>query len=334
MDPDAYRAFKRQFVVDALKRETLPDIDVAPIVEVGPASRRRATFKVEKRNGATLIGFHAASSHAIVDMHECRVLTPQLFRLVPRLREMMAEQLKEGDKAELYVLQADNGFDVSIRGVRVDTASVTWAARWAEQLGLIRVMADDQVLVELDSPILAIARATIEVPPGAFLQPTRAGENILQDLVIEAIGRAKNVADLFAGVGTFAFRLAEVARVQAVDADGPALKALGDAARMVQKLKPLTILKRDLFRQPLGAGELKSLDAVVLDPPRAGAVRQSGELAQSKVPVVAYVSCNAATFARDARLLVAGGYRPGTVTPVDQFIWSSHIELVARFARE
>jgi 23S rRNA (uracil1939-C5)-methyltransferase len=333
MPLDAYRNLKRQTVLDALAREGLFDVDVGPVVEINPATRRRATFKASKSGGVTLLGFHAAESHIIVDMQECRVLTPALARLVPSLREMMAERLKEGQEAELYVIQTDNGVDIALKGIHPNAAATTWAARWADKLRLTRVTVGDQILVELAAPILQFGHANVRLPPQTFVQPTREGEAVLQDLVLEGVGRAKTIADLFAGVGTFALRLAERARVQAVDSDGPALKALGDAARMAQGLKPVTVLKRDLFRVPLGAGELKPFDAVVLDPPRAGAEQQARELAPSKVPLVMYVSCNPQSFARDARLLVAGGYRLGAVTPVDQFVWSSHIELVACFSR-
>jgi 23S rRNA (uracil1939-C5)-methyltransferase len=333
MSPDDYRELKRQIVGNSLAREGLSDVDVRLIVEIRSATRRRATFKVAKSGGVTLLGFHAAESHIIVDMQECRVLTPALARLVPSLREMMAERLKEGQEAELYVIQTDNGLDIALHGVHPNAEATKWAAHWADKLRLTRVTVGDQILVEMAAPTLRIGRADIRLPPLAFVQPTREGEAILQDLVLEGAARAKNIADLFAGVGTFALRLAERARVQAVDSDGPALKALGDAARMAQGLKPVTVLKRDLFRVPLGAGELKPFDAVVLDPPRAGAEQQARELAPSKVPLVMYVSCNPQSFARDARLLVAGGYRLGAVTPVDQFVWSSHIELVACFSR-
>jgi 23S rRNA (uracil1939-C5)-methyltransferase len=334
MPPDAYRELKRRIVLDALAREGLTEVDVRPLVEIKPATRRRATFKVAKRSGMVLLGFHAAESHTIVDMQECRILTPTLVRLVPLLREMMAEKLKDGQEAELYVIETDNGVDIALHGVHASAEATKWAARWSDKLRLIRVTVYDQTLVEMAAPTLRIGNADIRLPPLAFVQPSREGEAVLQELVIEGVGRAKNIADLFAGVGTFALRLAERARVQAVDADGPALKALADAARTARGLKPLTILKRDLFRLPLGAGELKPFDAVVLDPPRAGAVQQARELAKSKAPLIAYVSCSPASFARDARLLVAGGYRLGTVTPVDQFIWSSHIELFAPFSRE
>jgi len=333
MQPADYRDLKRQLVLDALAREGLSGAVVEQVVQIQPATRRRATFKAEKRDGTTRIGFHAAASHTIVDMLECRVLTPELVRLVPLLREMTGERLKDGEKAELYVVQADNGFDVDLHGVPADAASTTWAARWMERLGLSRVTAGGQIIAELAAPTVAIGRANVHLPPLAFLQPTQEGEMLLQGLVLVAVRQAKNIADLFAGVGTFALRLAERARVHAVDADGAALDALGAAARMAQKLKPVSLLRRDLFRRPLGAGELNPFDAVVLDPPRAGAVQQARELTQSKVPLIAYVSCSPASFARDARLLVAGGYRLESVTPVDQFIWSSHIELVARFSR-
>jgi 23S rRNA (uracil1939-C5)-methyltransferase len=333
MPPVAYRDLKRRLVVDALAGEGLSAASVEQVVQIRPSTRMRASFKAEKRTGETLIGFHAAASHTIVNMLECRVLTPELLRLVPSLRQMVAERLKEGQKAELYVVQSDNGIDVALRGVPADAASTTWAAQWAEKLHLSRVTTDGQTLAELAAPTIAIGRATVRLLPLAFLQPTRDGERVLQDLVIAAIGRARNIADLFAGVGTFALRMAESARVHAVDADGPALDALDAAARMAQKLKPVSTLKRDLFRRPLGAAEINVFDAVVLDPPRAGAVQQARELARSKVPVIAYVSCNPASFARDARLLLAGGYRLESVTPVDQFIWSSHIELVARLSR-
>jgi 23S rRNA (uracil1939-C5)-methyltransferase len=333
MQPDDYGSFKRQIVLDALAREGLGDTVVDEVVQIRPATRRRATFKSEKHDGTTLFGFHAAASHTIVNMLECRVLTPELARLVPFLREMTGERLKNGAKAELYVVQADNGFDVALHGVPADAASTTWAARWMERLRLSRVTAGGQIIAELGAPTVAIGRANVHLPPLAFLQPTRDGETVLQQFVLAAVGQAKYVADLFAGVGTFALRLAEGARVHAVDADGAALDALEAAARMARKLKPISVLSRDLFRRPLGAGELNAFDAVVLDPPRAGAVQQARELAGSKVEHIAYVSCNPASFARDARLLAAGGYRLGSVTPVDQFIWSSHIELVARFSR-
>jgi len=171
------------------------------------------------------------------------------------------------------------------------------------------------------------------VPPGAVLQATALGEETLAQLVLQHIADAKSVADLFAGVGPFALRLAERARVLAVDNDAGAIDALRRASAATRGLKPIIAERRDLFRRPFLAQELVGLDAVVFDPPRQGAEAQARELAKSPVPTIVAVSCNAATFGRDTKLLIDGGYRLGDVTPVDQFRYSAHVEIVARFVR-
>jgi 23S rRNA (uracil1939-C5)-methyltransferase len=181
-------------------------------------------------------------------------------------------------------------------------------------------------------PAVRLGGVKVILPPNPFLQPTAEGEAALQAHVLATVGKAKNVADLFAGVGTFALPLARKAKVHAVEQDQPALRALADAAKS-EGLKPITTEARDLFKLPLTPVELNGYDAVVLDPPRAGAEAQAKALARSKVPIAAYVSCDATTFARDAALLLAGGYRIGPVTPIDQFLWSSHIELAGSFVR-
>jgi 23S rRNA (uracil1939-C5)-methyltransferase len=180
---------------------------------------------------------------------------------------------------------------------------------------------------------LKLGKAEVRIPPDAFLQPTREGEGALQSRVADLLTKSKAIADLFCGAGTFAFPLAERARVLAVDGDKPMVEALAAAARNTQGLKPVTTEKRDLFKQPMLADELKPFDAAVLDPPRAGAQAQARELAKSKVARIAYVSCNAESLARDARILVDGGYRMGAVVPVDQFLWSAHVEVIAGFTR-
>jgi 23S rRNA (uracil1939-C5)-methyltransferase len=206
-------------------------------------------------------------------------------------------------------------------------------ARWAEKLKLVRVASGRDVLTEFATPTVHFGKAAVKLPRDAFLQPTREGEAMLQQKVLEGIANAKFVADLFAGCGTFSLVLAERVRVHAVELETSMQEALAAAARATQGLKPLTTEKRDLFKVPVGGLELNKYDAVVLDPPRAGAERQARELAKSKIRRVVYVSCNPVTFARDARVLVNGGYRMGAVTPVDQFLWSSHTELVTTFSR-
>jgi 23S rRNA (uracil1939-C5)-methyltransferase len=334
LSPADYRAHKRSIIVDALMGVGLTDAVVEDAIAVSPHTRRRASFKVMKKSGQTLIGFHAAKSHDIIDMRECLVLTPKLFALVERLRVMMNAILHDGEKAELHVTEADNGFDIALRWQRKTTpALIAVIAKHAAALNLARVTSDSEILIELAAPVIRFGKAQVKLPPEAFLQSTREGETALQSLVMEALKGAKNIADLFAGCGTFALVLAERARVHAVELEGEMLDALSAAARATSGLKPVTMEKRDLFKQPLTPLELNAFDAILLDPPRIGASAQVKTISQSHVKRVAYVSCNAASFARDARVLTEGGFRMGPVTPIDQFLWSEHIELFAVFER-
>ena len=332
---DAYRALKKANITDALLKHGFADAVVEDVVEVKPGTRRRAAFKAAKIDGAVRLGFHAAASHDIVDMQECRVLTPSLFALLAGLRGMMADLLDEGQKGELFVTETQNGADVAIQWSRPRNPATTAAiARWAQRLNLARVTANGEPIVELAPPVVAFGNAKVTLPYNAFLQPTAEGEAVLQEKVLAGVKKAKSVADLFAGAGTFALVLAQVARTHAVETDGAALDALAAAARATSGLKPLTVERRDLFKVPVGPTELARFDAVVLDPPRVGASAQAKELARSKIRRIVYISCNPQSFARDARTLVDGGYKLGTITPVDQFLWSSHIELVAAFTRD
>jgi 23S rRNA (uracil1939-C5)-methyltransferase len=334
MPDDAYRAMKRGEIERALTQNNLAGVEIADIVESAPNTRRRATFKVAKANGKVELGFHAAKSHVIVNLTECRVMTPLLTALVPGLRNMMAALLHEGEKTELHVTETDTGFDVVLRWKRLETPKVTAElAHWSAKLNLARVTGNGEILFEQRTPQVRFGKANVKLPPDAFLQPTRDGEAALQSRVLAAVKGARSVADLFAGCGTFTLPLAGQSRVLAVEQEGPMLNALAAAVRATQGLKPVTTEKRDLFKRPLAGMELAKIDAVVLDPPRAGAAAQAKALAESKVARIAYVSCSAATFARDARLLVDGGYRMGPIVPVDQFLWSSHIELVTAFER-
>jgi 23S rRNA (uracil1939-C5)-methyltransferase len=300
--------------------------DVLEPISVPPHSRRRAVFKFA--NGA--IGFHAAKSHSIVDMRECLVLTPGLFGLVQKLRTRLAF-LKQ--PAETHITETLTGFDLALRSPQKLLPRLTAdMAEAAVGLNIARIVFNKDLLLESAAPEVDEGGVRIKLPPHVFLQPTREGEAALQARVLEIVGKAKTVADLFAGLGTFALPVAKKAKVHAVEQDAPALAALAAAAKM-PNLKPVTTEVRDLFKLPLTPGELNAYDAVVLDPPRAGAEAQVRTLAKSKAPRIAYVSCDAASFARDAALLIAGGYRIGRVTPIDQFLWSSHIELVAGFSR-
>jgi len=329
-----YRALKRDMVIRALAKHGLDGASVSDVVEVAPGTRRRCVFKIAKRDGAVQIGFHARASHDIVDMRECRVLTPGLFGLVGPLHAIMAEVLRENETAELHVADADNGFDLAFRWKRKSSPDLTTKfAPWAARHKVVRMLSGKDILVELGVPVLRIGAVAVRLPPDAFLQPTREGEIYLQKEVAEALAGAKSVVDLFAGCGTFTFALASKAKVHAVEFEAPMLTALSHAARETSGLKPVVTEKRDLFKVPLAAKELNAFDAVVLDPPRAGAAAQVAQLAASKVRRVAYVSCSAESFARDARVLIDAGFQIGNVIPVDQFLWSEHIELVATFTQ-
>jgi 23S rRNA (uracil1939-C5)-methyltransferase len=313
---------------------------LAPVI-VPPRSRRRAVFKIKSLPEGLHIGFHAAKSHTVIDMHHCDVLTPGLFALVAGLRQKLEPLFGVGEAAELHVTETETGFDCALRWRAGLTPTLTAALSTAlAGLGIARLTMGRDMVFETAPPTVTLGGVPVVLPPNSFLQSTREGEAALQERVLQIAGKAKAVADLFSGVGTFALPLAKKAKVHAVEQDQAALKALAQAAKSfapvdggAKGLKPVTTEARDLFAQPMTAAELSPYDAVVMDPPRAGAEAQAKILARSKVPVIAYVSCDAASFARDAAILVAGGYKIGPVSPIDQFLWSSHIELVAGFVR-
>ena len=327
-------ASQRARVIAALAAQGLRDVDVADVRAVPSRTRRRASLKAQRNGDSVAIGFHAAASHRIVDMRECLVLTQRLFGALPRLRDALRDILVDGEEVELRLTEVANGIDAAFRWQREPAAPLrAQLARWADRIGLIRVTAGNDILVQLEEPLVRLGGVAVRVPPAAFLQPSAEGEAILVSLASAAVEGAKEIADLFAGCGTFALPLAQRARVHAVEFDRAMADALSSAARGATGLKPLTVERRDLFKRPLTAPELERFDAVLLDPPRAGAFAQVKAVAASRLKRLAYVSCDAETFARDARVLVEGGYRIGAVVPVDQFLWSEHIELVAPFER-
>jgi 23S rRNA (uracil1939-C5)-methyltransferase len=328
---DAYRSRKRAQVADALRGHGI-EASVDDVKSVPPHSRRRATLKVAKLSGAAVIGFHAASSHRIVDMRECRVLTPNMLAMVQALRDLMHDVLREGEKADLNVTETETGFDILLKWPRKPGSDlIVQTARWSDRRGIARIVSGNEIVVSLAPPTVSLAGVSVKIPPGAFLQPTIEGEIILQSLVHATLSRFKNIVDLFAGCGTFTFALAGQARVRAVDSDMAMLNALAEASRQNSGLKQISTERRNLFKHPLQPSELSGHDAVILDPPRAGANAQVRALAEARIPKIVYVSCDAGTFGRDAAVLLHEGYRISSVTPVDQFLWSEHIELVSSF---
>jgi 23S rRNA (uracil1939-C5)-methyltransferase len=332
--PDCYRAWKRGIVVDALVHAGI-ECEVDELIDAHGAGRRRITVHARRgADGELRVGFAAANSHAIVAIDHCPILDPALQGALDAARAL-AETVKPANKPlDIQITATDGGLDVDIRGSGpLPAAMIATLSRLAEQQGLARLTRHGELVLMRTPPRVAIGTAQIILPPGSFLQATEAGEEALAALVSQHCGRARHIADLFCGVGPFALRLAAKSRISAFDSDAGAVTALQKAATSTSGLKPVKAEARDLFRRPLMPPELRDYDAVVFDPPRQGAQAQVAQLAASKIPVVVAVSCNAATFTRDARILIDGGYKIGHVTPVDQFRHTPHVELVARFAR-
>jgi 23S rRNA (uracil1939-C5)-methyltransferase len=334
LDATRYRAWKRDLVVEALRQAGV-DGPVANLIDAHGEGRRRAVFHA--RSGARdvlEVGFSAPRAHHVVAIDRCPILTPSLGGAL-KAAWAIAETLDPAKKPlDIQVTATDAGLDVDVRGSGPLTPMLLTAlARIAAKHDLARLTRHGELIALARTPMLRMGKATVQLPPAAFLQATAEGEEVLARLVLAACAGAATVADLFAGVGPFALRLAERARVVAVDDDEAALSALKRATASTAGLKPVEIERRDLFRRPLGATELKRFDAVVFDPPRQGAEMQARELAASGVPLVVAVSCSPGTFARDMRELLRGGYRLTEVTPLDQFRYAAHVEIVARLEK-
>lgn len=330
-----YQDFKRQRVIQSLASRGL-EADVGDLVTAEPGQRRRLALTGRATEKGVVLGFSQHQSNLIVPISECPVASPGIVRQLPAIRRI-AEALAGGSEPfRVTVLETLSGLDLAFDGTKkLDDRRrhVAIDAVLAEK-SVARVSLDGEILVEPVKPQLDFAGVTIYPPPGSFTQATIRAEEVMADLVMSHLGKAKKVVDLFSGCGTFALRIARKHAVHAVEFDGPALLALEQAAARTQGLKPVTIERRDLFRRPMMAMDLKYVDAVVFDPPRAGAETQARELAKSKVARIAAVSCNPATLARDLRILVDGGYQLKSVTPIDQFLWTSHVEVVALLERK
>jgi 23S rRNA (uracil1939-C5)-methyltransferase len=334
-DP-AIEAFARDRVLQPLARVGIVPLETRPVHMSPPGARRRAAMRATRTQGAVRLGFNAEGAHSLVDCHECPVLDPALFALVQPLRVLLAPHLTERSAIGITMTFTDQGVDLLLANLQANSLPVIEGlTTFARAHGLARLSVEGpmgvETLMAAGDPVIRMGGVAVTLPPAAFLQATPDGEAALVAAVTAIVGKAARVADLFAGSGTFALPLSRTASVEAVDGAGPAIRALEAAARRAGR--PVTVQHRDLFRKPLLPEELARFDAVVIDPPRAGAIAQTAQLATSRVPVIAAVSCNPATFARDAEQLVAGGYTLHRVWPVAQFRWSTHIELIAEFRR-
>jgi 23S rRNA (uracil1939-C5)-methyltransferase len=327
-----YESWKRGIVVEALRQRGL-DVEVGKLHRIAPGSRRRTVLTARQERGGIILGYHRRRSHELFVVEDCPVLEPAILSQLAGLRAIAAQLTRR--EIRLTVLLTPAGLDVTVdgSGARPDARAAAELARFAAGHGIARICVDGETILERAKPVLAMGGVDVEPPPGAFVQAVAEAETEMVRLVVAAAGKAKRVADLFCGVGTFTFPLARHARTLAVDDNEGAVGALGAASRQAQGLKPIETKVRDLFRMPLSPKELEGFDAVVLDPARSGAEAQARQLARSRVSVVICVSCNPGTLARDARILVDGGYVLESVTPIDQFLFSAHVEAVAVFKR-
>ena len=332
--PPAYLAWKRELVASAFSARGI-DAPIGHVATVGLGARRRASFSARRTGRGVVLGFHEAKAVDIVDLQECPVTASAIVRALPGLRRLVEPLMSRRAAGRVVVTLAANGLDVAIEDVPVDPSVEVreFLAREAAALKLARLTLAGDTLYQATVPAVRFGTANVVLPARSFLQAAPAAEAEMVRLVTQAVGEAKRVVDLFCGMGTFTFPLAQRAPVLAVDGDKSAITALANAANRTPGLKPIETKLRDLFREPLSVKELQGFDAAVFDPPRAGAATQAAALAASGVKTIAAVSCNPATLARDARILIDGGFKLERVTPIDQFLYSPHIEAIAILRR-
>lgn len=333
-----YTAWKVDLVRQSLAREGI-DTEIAPAFTVAPGARRRVALHARKRGREVVLGFKGRRSWTVEAITACVIADPSIVVALPALRRLAAPFFEQAKSAPtLHVTATATGLDVDVTGVEAKGGGLSAdarvrAAQAAEAMNLARLTMGGEMLYQARLPMVRFGSAAVALPPGGFLQASFEAERYMAAAVAEAVAGAARVADLFCGAGAFTFPLAERSGVVALDASKEAIAALTGGRAGAAGLKAIEAEARDLFRRPLLSGEMKKLDAVVFDPPRAGALEQAGEIARSSVGLAVGVSCNPQTFARDAAILIAAGFKLERVLPVDQFLWSAHVELVGVFRR-
>ena len=333
IDDEALASWKMEIIRTALSRHSL-EVEISPTLTVPAASRRRARLALQRTKKGSLFGFHAQGEHRIIDIKTCSILSPALLAALPDLRKIALAGAPRKRAVTVRATISDTGLDVEVDEAKaIDLELHQTLADLAEQTDLARLVWNGDLIAERRRPAHRFGKAIVHPPPGTFLQAAAETETLILPLIREAIGDARSIADLFSGCGTFSLPLAAQTRVAAFDSDAGMIAALDAGARAAPDLHPVEATTRDLFRRPLLDDELAHFDAVVIDPPRAGAKAQMERLATSAVSVIVSISCNPATFARDARILADGGYSASRIVPIDQFRWSPHTEVVGIFHR-
>ena len=336
LDAATYETWKSDHLEQILTHEGLGDTPVAPIVITPPATRRRARLAARHEAGGVVLGFNAWRSHDIIDLAACPVLLPELERFIPALRESLPRWLPQGDSCDVQITALAEGLDIVFVGgpaLGPDTRKHLTTLATALDIAQLGWRKWDSSPVELVARRRALTvrygYTNVPFPPASFLQATQTGENALIDFARQAVGKGAKVLDLFCGLGGFGLSMAVAKAVSFVDLDGPAIASLGKIA----KTPRYTVEKRNLVAKPYTANECNPFDVVIFDPPRGGAKAQAEKLAQCSVPDIVAISCDPPSFARDAKILIKGGYKLQALQPVDQFLWSTHLEMAGWFAR-
>lgn len=335
LSDSAYADFKRQSVVHCLEKTGVVYDEILPLQSIPPHSRRRASFKVRKEGAVVRMGYHQRQGHAIIDLLMCPLLKHDIVDLLQPLREILGGFLSANQGGDVHVLSTSSGIDLVLNLPKLAKISLTQLedlSDFAKTQKLARLILNDELIVQFQEPMVVFSGVPVAVQARQFLQVSAEADVFLMQAVVkylpQNVGKA---ADLFSGRGTFSFLLAQYAVVDAFEMDEPANAALKRAAQ--KNMKQINVFHRNLFANPLMPDTLSSYDVIVLDPPRAGALAQAKQIASSACPCVIYISCHPATFARDAQIFINGGYVLASITPIDQFLWTEHVELVAVFRR-
>ncbi len=333
----AYLRWKREGVADVLRTGVPIETQLNEIVPVGEGSRRRAVFGARRTKKTVQVGYRKRASHDLVDINECPVLLPLISDNLPALRKLLRPLLSRKGIARVTVLACENGLDIAVDDVKpvVDMSLREQVVALAREFPVARLVVNDEPLVEFSKPFVRFAGFEVNPPPKGFLQATQTSQQAMIATVLEMLpAKPRQIVDLFAGLGTFTLPLAQKSEVLAVEMDIPLLNGLQEGANRASGLKTIKILQRDLFKMPLAAFELREIDTVVLDPPRGGAKAQISELAQSDVTTIIYVSCNPISFKNDALVLIEAGFELKCITPFDQFLYTSHVEVIGHFVKK
>lgn len=336
LDGDSYRLLKEDFVLEPLRFTGVPYEKILPFQQVPPHSRRRANFKVIKQKGRVTLGYYQRKSHDLVMVEECLLVVEELEKNLPALRDLCGLLMQNSENAEMHVLASLTGLDVSLtlkKTPKFSLAQLESLIEHARKSEWARLSINDELIVQFQQPMVRFSGMDIPADAKSFLQVSEASDELLITAVESAFsGEMKSAADLFAGRGTFSHLLACRTKVDAYEMDDLALRVLQQTAQ--SNKKPITAYKRDLFQDPVDAKTLSRYDFLVMDPPRAGAKAQSEEIAKSTLSKFVYVSCNPKTFARDAKIICDGGFLLESITPIDQFLWSDHMEVVGVFSKK